>query len=130
MAAAAAEERARQEDPDERRQRLEIAEHNRQQELLGRVQGAYKACGVDLPVGMNKWSEQRLQEAYSRLLQGSRGGGRGVGRARGDGDAAAATAGATAAATQPTLGHPSSGSSAGGSAGADKVIVAASSEAL
>ena len=130
MAAAAAEERARQEDPDERRQRLEIAEHNRQQELLGKVQGAYKACGVDLPVGMNKWSEQRLQEAYGRLLQGSRGGGRGVGRARGDGDAAAATAGATAAATQPTLGGASSGSSAGGSAGADKVIVAASSEAL
>ena len=130
MAAAAAEERARQEDPDERRQRLAIAEHNRQQDLLGTVQGAYRALGVDLPVGMNKWSEQRLQEAYGRLLHRRRGGGRGVGRARGDGDAAAATAGATAAATQPTLGGASSGSSAGGSAGADKVIVAESSEAL
>ena len=86
--------------------------------------------GVDLPVGMNKWSEQRLQEAYDRLLHRRRGGGTGVGRAGGDGDAAAATTGATAAATQPTLGGASSGSSAGGSAGADKVIVAESSEAL
>ncbi|CAK0852478.1 unnamed protein product [Prorocentrum cordatum] len=94
MAAAAADERARQEDPAERRQRLALAEHNRRQELLGTVQGAYRALNQPLEVGMNSWSEQRLREAHDRLMHRSRGGGQDVERAGGDATKAAAASGA------------------------------------
>ena len=75
IAAAAAEGRAREEDPEERRQRLAIAEHNKRQDLLGKVIGAHQALGEPVEVGMNIWSEQKLQQAYDRLLRRRRGSG-------------------------------------------------------
>jgi hypothetical protein len=70
IAVAAAEERARREDPEERRQRLALAEHNKRQYLLGEVVAAHQAHGLPVEVGMNKWSDERLRETLQRLRGG------------------------------------------------------------
>ena len=66
----AAEERAPREDPEERQMRLSTAEHNKRQELLGHVIGAHRALGMDVEVGINNWSEQKLRERLHRLRGG------------------------------------------------------------
>ena len=73
LAAAAAEERARQEDPAERRQRLAIADHNKKQYLLGKVIGALQARREDVPVGISNWPDERLQEKLRSLGGGGDG---------------------------------------------------------
>ena len=73
MAAAAAEERARQEGPAERRQRLAIADHNKRQYLLGRVIGALQARREDVPVGISNWPDERLREKLRSLGGGGDG---------------------------------------------------------
>ena len=71
---AAAEERARQEDPQERRQRLAIAEHNKRQELEGKVIGALRARQEDVPFNLGRWSDEELRERWRRLGGGGDGG--------------------------------------------------------
>ena len=73
IAVAAAEERARREDPEERRQRLALAEHNKRQYLLGEVRGALEMHGLGVEVGMNKWPEEKLRETLDRLRRGGNG---------------------------------------------------------
>ena len=66
-AAAAAEERARQEDPEERRRRMALAEHNKRTELVGRVAGALRLRGEDVPVGLGGWTDERLRQTLRSL---------------------------------------------------------------
>jgi hypothetical protein len=67
IAAAAAEERARREDPEERRMRLGIAEHNKRQELLGRVAGAYRLRQEAVPVNIGRLTDEELRQTLRRL---------------------------------------------------------------
>ena len=70
LAAAAAEGRALQEDPSERQARLDLAAHNRLEELRGQVMGRLRATGRerDIPMNLNLMSEQQLRQMYDRLL--------------------------------------------------------------
>ena len=70
---AAAEERARQEDPRERQQRLAIAKHNERQELEGKVIGALRARQEDVPFNLGRWSDEELRERWRRLGGGGDG---------------------------------------------------------
>ena len=67
IAAAAAEDRARQEDPEERRQRLALAEHNKRQTLLGEVIGAYEAHGRTPDFSIGKWTNEKLRQTLRHL---------------------------------------------------------------
>ena len=70
IAAAAAEDRARREDPEERRQRLALAEHNKRQNLLGEVIGAYAAHGQTPDFSIGTWSDEKLRQTLRRLRGG------------------------------------------------------------
>ena len=70
LAAAAAEERARQEDDHERQTRLAIAEHNKRQELEGKVIGAFRARQEQPPFDLGRWPDDRLRETLRRLRGG------------------------------------------------------------
>ena len=70
MAVAAAEERARQEDDHERQTRLAIAEHNKRQELEGKVIGAFRARQEQPPFDLGRWPDDRLRETLRRLRGG------------------------------------------------------------
>ena len=70
MAAAAAEGRALQEGPSERQARLDLAAHNRLQELRGLVTGRLQALGRgrEIPMNLNRLSEQQLRQKYDFIL--------------------------------------------------------------
>ena len=67
IAAAAAEDRARREDVEERRRRLALAEHNKRQNLLGEVIGAYAAHGQSPDFSIGKWTNEKLEQTLRRL---------------------------------------------------------------
>ena len=63
----AAEERTRREDPEERQMRLSTAEHNKRQELLGRVAGAFRLRQEDVPGSIGTWTDEELRQTLRRL---------------------------------------------------------------
>ena len=73
MPVAAAEERARLEDPRQRQRRLAIAKHNERQELEGKFIGALRARQENVPVDLGRWSDEKLRERWRRLGGGGDG---------------------------------------------------------